>query len=96
MVRVEQHGRRVGAVGPLADDVGVTAVDAQLAHVVQARVAHEVGDRRRARVDVVEVRGVGADARDADEGLEVALRGVEVVARGGDRAVDRVLHGDGA
>ncbi len=87
VVRVEQDGGRVGAVGPLADDVRETAVDAELAHVVEPGVAHEIGDRRRARVDVVEVLGVGADARDADQSLELALRGVEIVVRGCDRGV---------
>ncbi len=48
VVRVEEHGGRVGTLGPLADDVGEPAVGAQLAHVVQPRVAHELGDGRRA------------------------------------------------
>ena len=74
VMRVEQHGRRVGTVRPLADDVGVPAVDPQLAHVVQARRrAMRSATACRARVDVVGVRGIGADARDAHERLELAL-----------------------
>ena len=59
----------------------------ELAHVVQAGVAQEVADRAGAVVDVADGGGIGADARDAHEGLEVVTRGVGVGARRVDRGL---------
>ena len=87
VVRVQQHRGGAGSMRPFPDDVRVTVVDPQLAHVVETGVTHEVGDRVAARVDVVVVHRVGADAGDADEILELVSGAGEVVAGGGDRGV---------
>ena len=92
VVRVEQHGGRVGSVGPFADHVRMAVAHAQFADRVEAGRAQEVGDRRRARVHVGRVMRVGADAGDADQRFEVVPGGVEIVVDGADRGRGRVVE----
>ena len=78
VVRVQQHRGRAGRVRPLADHVRMPAVDDELPHGFEAGLLHERLDRIGAHPYVGGVRGIGADARDAHEVVELPARPFEV------------------
>ena len=71
VVGVEQHGRGAGRCGPVRDDRRGAALRGDDPHVLAARVPRQRGDGLGAAPGVVGVRGIGPDARDADEPFEV-------------------------
>ena len=70
VVRVEQHGRRVLPVHPLAEHVRRRAVDIALTNLLEARHFEDRRHRVGAALDVDGVGGVAAHARDAHEFAE--------------------------
>ena len=70
MVRVEQHGRRVLPVHPLAEHVRRRAVDVALTNLLEARHFEDCRHRVGAALDVDGVGGVAAHARDAHQFAE--------------------------
>ena len=72
VVRVQEHGRRVRTgVHPLADDVRMRAVDRGEPDRLQPVRAEQVGGGLGAGLHVAPAVGIGADAGDPDQGLEL-------------------------
>ena len=85
VVGVEQHGRGAGRRGPVRDHRRGAALGGDDPDVAAARVPRQRGDGLGAAPGVVGVRGVGPDARDADEAFEVGPRPRQDVGhRGGE------------
>ena len=91
VVGVEQHGRRAGRGGPVGDDRRGAAVRRDDPDVGPPAPAGQRGDGLGAAPRVVGVRGVGPDARDADEALEIGPRTGQNARHGGGEVGGQVV-----
>ena len=92
VVCVQQHGRAIRTIVPypLADHVGVRAIDAREPHMLETRAFEHRGGCIGTGTHVGDAVGIGTDARDADERFELGARVGHTVLDRAQRVVDRL------